>query len=110
MVRHEARLRAKEQDGAARRDHLERAAARGVDAARKALEGPEFPEPLRYLYGWLMEVHGRSGVDMSGLSPLTYATIADWAVLMHRRPRPHDVEALLTLDAVLRFPDAGEEP
>lgn len=99
----------KEKDGATRRSHLEHAAARGVEAAQQALEGPELPEPLRYLYEWVMEVHGRSGVDMSGLSPLTYQTIAVWARLMDRRPRPHEVEALLTLDAVLLFPDAVEE-
>lgn len=56
---------------------------------------------MQYLLEWLYAVHGRSGVTMDGLVPLTYATIADWSRLMKVVPDPEDVNALFTLDAVL---------
>lgn len=109
MVRHEARLAEKQKDGKPYRLHLERAAAQGVDRAVRALEGPPMPEALQYLHNWLYELHGRSGVDLGGLSPLTYGTIAAWAQLTDRAPQPHDVQALLMLDLILRAPTTGEE-
>jgi hypothetical protein len=108
-VRHDAGLATKEKDGSTRRAHLEAAARRGHPAAVAALEGPECPDAVSYLRDWLHELHGRSGVGMSGLAPLTYGAIADWARLTGRRPHPYEVRALLTLDAVMLFPDAGAE-
>jgi hypothetical protein len=92
-----------------RRVHLAAAAARGNAAARAALAGPDCPDALRHVLEWARELHGRSGVGMAGLAPLAYGTIADWARLTGRRPRPHEVEALITLDAVLRHPEAGPD-
>lgn len=46
---------------------------------------------------------------MSGIIPLTYSTIADWAQLTGVRPTPGEIEALLVLDGVLCHPDAGAE-
>ena len=91
------------------RDHLEAAAKRGSKAAIAQLESPPFPVGLEYLHNWLLELHGRSGVGMSGLVPLTYTTIADWKELKGIDIAPHEVEALLMLDAVMTYPGEPEE-
>lgn len=69
---------------------------------------PEFPDALAYLWGWVLELHGRSGIGMGGANPLTYTTIADWAILTRNRPQPYEVEALVALDGALYV--ATEKP
>jgi hypothetical protein len=46
----------------------------------------------------------RSGVDMNGPAPLSYATIESWSRLTGTKVEPHEVEALITLDSVMRNP------
>lgn len=72
------------------------------------LEGPSAPACLEYLRGWLFELHGRSGVGMSGVAPLSYGTIADWTRLTGAIVRPEEVRALIRLDAVLLHPEPRE--
>lgn len=91
------------------RTHLEAAARRGNAHAKAKLEGPEFPESLDYLHGWLHELHGRSGVGVSGLAPMTYETIAAWSALTGQQPDALDVNALLRLDSVLLSPPDEQE-
>ena len=50
---------------------------------------------------WVLELHGRSGVNMAGLNPLSYTTLMDWATLTDVDPDPLEVEALMALDAAL---------
>lgn len=102
-------MREKGEDGVARGKHLEAAAKRGNAFARKELTPPPFPDALAYLYDWTMELHGRSGVTMEGLAPLSYGTIGDWARLHGRHPAPHEIDALFLLDTVLRHPEALAE-
>ncbi len=80
-------------------------------SAIKQLEGPPFPEELRYLYEWGIELHGRSGVTMSGLAPLTYTTIDAWCRLTEIALEPREVQALMILDSAMLFPgiDTDEE-
>jgi hypothetical protein len=87
------------------RDHLEVAARKGSARAIAALyNGPQIPDSVAYLWDWARELHGKSGVGMSGFNPLTYTTIADWARLTGNEPEPHEVEALFWLDAILLNP------
>lgn len=65
------------------------------------LDSAPFPDVLAYLWEWVIALHGRSGVGMGGLAPLSYATIAAWAKLTGQRPLPYEVEALMALDAAL---------
>lgn len=106
---HEARLNQPANDGTPERVHVEALAKRGNARAQSMLIGPPLPDTLAYLWGWAVELHGRSGrtIHLSGevtLNPLTYTTIADWARLTRRNPGPLEVEALLRLDAVLLNP------
>jgi hypothetical protein len=75
-----------------------------VAAALARLDGPARPECLSYLESWSRALHGRSGVGMDGPAPLSPPVIESWARLTGRRVRPHEVEALLTLDTVRRNP------
>ena len=95
--------------GGTERQHLEVAAAKGIREAIRALDGPECPESLAYLQGWIYELFGRSGEGMNGAARLTYATIVHWAALLDRTPSIADVEALLLLDAVMMHPDVGDD-
>ncbi len=94
--------------GKSQRSHLEGLAVKGHAKAIEALQGPEYPPELHYLRMWAAELHGKSGVGMNGLNPLTYTTVADWSRLKGVKPEPHEVEALLTLDAVMLFPGEAE--
>lgn len=90
------------------------AAAKRNETARAKLEGPAFPQRIGYLWDWTMQLHGRSGAHMSGLNPLSYTTIRDWAELTNQWPEPHEVNALIELDALLlgiaREPEPEPEP
>lgn len=112
-VAHQARLDV-QVEGFAVRTHFDRRlqrvlATKGEDhpdtvMAQQELEGPAAPEPVQYLLRWSWEMYGRSGVSMDGVAPLSYTTIRDWAVLTDRAIDPHEVQALLVLDAVRRNP------
>ena len=97
-------------DGSRVRDHLEHAARNGSEYAIAQLRAPEFPEELAYLWDWTLELHGRSGVNMAGLNPLSYETIDAWGRLTDRQPTPTEVEGLILLDTALRSEAKAEEP
>lgn len=87
------------------RSHFEMGIPKGNPRSIAALQGgPEMPEALRYLYDWARDLHGRSGIGPHGLNPLTYTTIADWSRLTGTTVYPHEVQALLALDAVMLHP------
>lgn len=52
----------------------------------------------------LMELHGRSGVGMSGMNPLTWECLDAWARRTDTLVYPHEAKALMTLDAIMCFP------
>ena len=109
-MRHESLLDRRADGGASERDHLLQAARKGNEDAQAALRGPEPPEDMFYLVGWAEALYGRSGVSMEGLAPLSYSTIEAWARLMGVYPDPLEVQALITLDHVMRHPDRGTVP
>ena len=116
-VAHQARLDERV-DGFPVRDHMVRRllrleASKGEEhpdtvKARREVDGPPAPDPLAYLLRWSWELYGRSGVGMDGFAPLSFTTIRDWATLTGRAVEPHEVHALLTLDAVRRNPPKQE--
>lgn len=88
------------------RKHLEKLARKGDKTAREALRPKGlYPRWIGYLKGWISDLHGRSGVGMSGYAPLTYTQIEAWARLKGIRPEPHEVEALMSLDTAIRSID-----
>lgn len=107
FVRYEATLARPSATGSAESAHLARAAASGRPTAATAILDAQPPEPdaLGYLLEWSRELHGRSGIGMHGADPLRYSEISAWATLTGREPAPHEVDALILLDAVRRHPD-----
>lgn len=111
-MRWNARLAAKQEDGATLRDHLERSAESGSAIARAHLVEPEYPDELTYLLNWAYALVGRSGAGMAGLAPLSHAEVQAWALLTDARPEPWEIGALMELDAALRWrpDDEAEKP
>ena len=91
------------------RAHYESVARRGPDRsgyaeALKELKGPPFPESLRYLYDWALEICGRSGVSQLGVAPVTYSTIESWMRLTGNQVSRRELRVLIQLDHVLLHP------
>lgn len=82
----------------------------GSEAAkRKLANAPECPEEMEYLVSWAFDLHGRSGVGMSGAAPLSYTTVESWARLLDIRIEPYEVKALIALENAIRNPGDDEE-
>lgn len=87
--------------------HLQYLADRGHPVAIAALQRPEHPPELDYLYDWFLELHGHSGVTMAGLAPLSWGTLADWSRETGHRLTSVERDALFLLDAVMLNPEDG---
>lgn len=90
-------------DGTRRRDTLEASARHGNEIAIRELELVEYPDCIDYLIGWARELLGRSGSDMNGLSPLSYASIREWSRSSGRVLSRLEEHGLFALDAALRY-------
>ena len=108
LASHVAELNRAAPDGTPQRDHWEASARGGNEAAIARLTPPEYPDCVEYLWRWVLELHGRSGIGMSGLAPLTYEAIAAWAALRGVRPTPAEVGALLAIDTALSASSSAE--
>lgn len=64
---------------------------------------------MRYLVDWAYALYGRSGSGMEGVAPLSYTTVAAWSQLTDTAIRPHEVDALMALDAAIRNPDGVKD-
>jgi len=81
-------------------------ARRGNKSAQEELRGPgKRPAALEYLMQWFWELDRARMYDMNGKVAHTHASIKAWAELTGRQPKPHEIEALILLDIVSRFPD-----
>jgi len=71
---------------------------------RSALDGPDIPIELVYLWNWFMEIARTRAYNEVGPQPIGYVDVLAWATLTGREPRPHEVMALLDLDHAMLFP------
>jgi hypothetical protein len=74
--------------------------------AEAALESPEYPAWIEYLATVSRRLHGRSGDNMNGLSPLSEATVAYYQANSGVLLTADDVDALMELDIARRAPDS----
>lgn len=74
---------------------------------QKAIDGPDIPEEIEYLWDWFQELERVRGVTEAGLCPIGYTEIDAWRRLTGRVLRPHEVEGLVVLDLATRFPREG---
>jgi hypothetical protein len=63
---------------------------------------------VEYVHDWFQELDRARPIGPHGPEGLTYQTIDVWARLPQRSPTPMEVQALLWMDVVKRFPNAGE--
>jgi len=72
---------------------------------------PDVPVAFAHLLDWTWELHGRSGVaGMGGVAPLSPTTLRDWQRLKRIRLSLFEIDALFSLDAVLRTAGKGDAP
>lgn len=111
-VAHEARLakpsNPKDPESRSVRQDLEALRARGVRVPQ--LDEPEYPEHVEYLRTWSQRLHGRSGLGMGAIAPLSDVELVAWMIATGERPSPDEVEALMLLDAVRRDPSIVNKP
>jgi hypothetical protein len=88
---------------------LQASAGKGNALAAAELEDLECPEELEYLASWAFQLAGRSGVGMDGPAPLSYSQVEAWSRLLDIEVEPHEVAALMELDAAIRNPDPPAE-
>ena len=102
FARFQSAMSRTEQNGAAYRAHLEASGRAGNPLAIAALEEPPFPDAIDYLWRWCLELRQGLGAGMDGLASITWTALDAWARRTHRKPRPHEVEALFAIDGALR--------
>lgn len=67
-----------------------------------ALQGPEFPELLGYIWLAFLDVRATKRSTETGPEPITYTDLKDWGFLTGASPTPRDIELILKLDKVYR--------
>lgn len=105
-------MAAPDENGKSGRDHLIQATRTSrrrpavLADIQAQLRGPRFPEALRYLWEWYLDL--RRGFDRGGMgeSSLTWTVFDAWARRTQNDPEPHEVAALFRLDATVRDPVA----
>jgi hypothetical protein len=61
------------------------------------------PASLSYLHLWWSELARARGVSMGGIQPITYLDIDAWSRQTDQHPQPHEVDALMAIDAEWRL-------
>lgn len=62
------------------------------------LQGPEFPEPLRFLWDAFIEMSSVRPFTEVGVGPITYSEIKAFSELTEHRFSPKDIQILRLLD------------
>ena len=111
FARHEARLRqpVSEKDRTPVGAHYQELASRGNASAIAALLPPPFPIALTSLWQKFERLDGMREVGQYGPLRFTPAHIKAACDLFGWQLTPQDVEALVALDVVMLYPDAGQD-
>lgn len=64
---------------------------------------------MAYLYEWVHDLHGRSGVSMAGALPVSHQEIEAWSRLSGHVPNSIEVSAIRALDMVMLHPSKAKE-
>jgi hypothetical protein len=108
-LRHEARLAQRvPKSETTYREHYTQI-ARTNRRAREALRPKPYPREVEYLRTWVFELHGRSGLSQSGVSPLRWTELSAWQQATGVIVTAEEQRALVQLDAVLCHPGSFDE-
>lgn len=103
-ARHQVEMNRVESDGVLWRERLAASAKTGNPEAIEALRERPFPDPIAYLWHWVLEI--RRGLGMDGF---TWQALTGWSRFTKHRPQPHEVEALFAIDAAMRETTTPEQ-
>lgn len=95
-----------QEDGKSWREHLEALVKRGRKP-QSDLDGPDIPLEGVHVWKWFSELEQTRSMSRYGMGPLTYTEIDAWARLTRRTPEVWEVDALMTMDVAMRFPEHG---
>ena len=106
VVRHDAAMHMRAEDGSTVRAHLQaslktQSGARARET-RRQLAVPPVPSSVAYLLEWFGELSAGRNEGMSGPGPITHQHIESWARLTHRSPSLEEINAILRLDSAWR--------
>ena len=87
------------------RQHLEIAARAGNAEAIALLKEPPLPYCLEYLWQRYMVLHNTRSYTEFGMLPVTGDSVQAWSKLLDWRMKPHEIEALIAIDAAYRNPE-----
>lgn len=100
---HQRKLAEPQKDGNTYRQHLQAAAKKTSEAARRELAGPEMPEELTYIWAWFLDLHAARSFTLqeTGARPLPIAwmDIQAYVQLTGNAMSPWEVQVLRALDA-----------
>jgi len=88
-----------DKDGVTERQHLQEV-ERQSGRTPLALQGPEFPELLEYVWAAFLLLNHTRGQGFSGPLPISYQEIIAWQQLTNESLLPWEVDAIKRLDAV----------
>jgi hypothetical protein len=88
-----------DKDGVTERQHLQEV-ERQSGRAPMALQGPDFPELLEYVWTAFLLLNSTRGQGFSGPLPISYQEIDAWQRITNNTLLPWEIEAIKRLDAV----------
>lgn len=94
------RLEAEAPDGGKVRDHVEKAAAAGNEAARADLANAYIPAAAEHVWVWFWDLRA-STPDGFARSPISFQEIDAWIRCANVAPRAWEIRALRAMDAVM---------
>jgi hypothetical protein len=65
-----------------------------------ALQGPEFPELLEYVWAAFLLLNQTRGQGYNGPLPITYQEMSAWIELTNTKLLPWEIEVIKRLDAI----------
>lgn len=88
-----------DKDGVTERQHLEQV-EKQTGRRPKALNGPEFPSGLEYIWSSFFEASKGRSSGFSGPNPLSYQELESWMRLTQTPLTPRDISVIKRLDQV----------
>lgn len=88
---------------------LEMGARLGDEKSIALLNGPEPPPSVAYLLEWADALGQYRTMGQHGWHRVAPESVESWARQRDLTLLPHEVDALATLDALLLYPDTGDD-
>jgi hypothetical protein len=88
-----------DKDGVTEREHLKQVELQ-IGKTPLALQGPNFPTELEYIWSYFLELSATRSQGYSGPLPITYQEIMAWRDLTNNIVNAWEVEVIKRLDRI----------